>query len=322
MLTAHELSLARQAGVHVVTREQSGYPKVLREIHDPPPALYIKGSLPAEETAVAVVGSRHASRYGLQMAEQLSYELAVRGVTIVSGLARGIDGAAHRGALRAGGRTIAVLGSGLSIVYPPEHEALAEQIVEQGALVSEYPMTMQPLAQNFPPRNRIISGLSLGVVVVEAAARSGALITAGCALEQGREVFAIPGQITTSTSQGTHHLLKEGARLVTAVEDILEELRLTPPVRLRSGRRPEQGRGAPQPVAGAAPSAAMGKAPPLAEEEQRIIACVSQNEPRYIDTIAEASGMEMSEVSSALSQLELRHAVRQLPGKRFIRRKT
>ena len=302
MLTAHELSLARQAGVRVVTREQSGYPKALREIYDPPLALYIRGSMPSEEVAIAVVGSRHASRYGLQTAERLAYDLALRGVTIVSGLARGIDGAAHRGALKAGGRTIAVLGSGLSIVYPPEHEQLAQQIREQGALVSEYPMTMEPLAQNFPRRNRIISGLSLGVVVVEAAARSGALITAGCALEQGREVFAVPGPITTPTSQGTHHLLKDGAKLVTSVEDILEELRL-----------------APQPVAVAASSASAKTTQPLPEAEQRVLACVSGDEPRYIDLIAEESGLEMSAVSSLLSQLELRHAVRQLPGKRFVR---
>ena len=302
MLTAHELSLARQAGVRVVTREQPGYPKALREIHDPPVALYIRGSMPSEEVAIAVVGSRHASRYGLQTAERLAYDLALRGATIVSGLARGIDGAAHRGALKAGGRTIAVLGNGLSLVYPPEHEQLSRQIIEQGALLSEYPMTMEPLAQNFPRRNRIISGLSLGVVVVEAAARSGALITAGCALEQGREVFAVPGPITTPTSQGTHHLLQDGAKLVTSVEDILEELRLTP-----------------QPVVGTVASDAVGETQPFAEAQQQVLACVSGDEPRYIDLIAEESGLEMSAVSSLLSQLELRHAVRQLPGKRFVR---
>src|SRR3989338_6828294 len=301
-LLEQELNLARQADVRIVTLKESAYPKALREIHDPPLALYIRGSMPSEEVAIAVVGSRHASRYGLQRAERLAYDLALRGATIVSGLARGIDGAAHRGALKAGGRTIAVLGNGLSIVYPPEHEQLAQQICEQGALVSEYPMTMEPLAQNFPRRNRIISGLSLGVVVVEAAARSGALITAGCALEQGREVFAVPGPITTPTSQGTHRLLKDGAKLVTSVEDILEELRLTP-----------------QLVAGTAPGASAKNAHPIAEEERRVFACVSRHEPRYIDTIAQDSGMEMSAVSSLLSQLELRHAVRQLPGKQFIR---
>jgi len=321
-----------------------GYPAALRQIHDPPLALYIRGSVPIEGAAVAVVGSRHASRYGLQTAERLSYELALRGVTVVSGLARGIDGAAHRGALKAGGRTIAVLGSGLSVVYPPEHEPLAQQITQQGALVSEYPMTMQPLAQNFPRRNRLISGLSLGVVVVEAAARSGALITADCALEQNRDVFAVPGPITTPTSQGTHHLLKQGAALVTSVEDILEELGLAPqparsnPARVPApeptdpaiGPRPSAvGRMVEQEHSGGRDVAPIGagvqapRAVPvglhLVEEEQRVFACLSREEPRYIDTITEDSGMGPTEVSSALLQLELRRLVRQLPGKRFVR---
>jgi len=305
MLTAHELSLARQAGVHLVTQEQPAYPKLLREIHDPPRALYIKGSLPAEELAVAIVGSRHASLYGMQTAERLAYDVALRGITVVSGLARGIDSAAHRGALRAGGRTIAVLGSGLADIYPPEHTELAAQIAKQGAVISEYPMEMPPVGSNFPRRNRIISGLSLGVVVVEAAARSGALITADCALEQGREVFAVPGPITTPTSQGTHHLLKQGARLVTSVEDILEELRLQPQT-------------APEVRHAASP----GEAAPLATQEARIFACVSADEPRYIDTIAADSGVDTAEVSSTLLQLELKHLVCQLPGKRFIRGRT
>lgn len=301
-LLAKELALAQRYGVTIVTLEDTDYPKALREIADPPLALYSRGSLPPEEVAVAVVGSRYASLYGLQTAERLGYELSLRGVTVVSGLARGIDGASHRGALKAGGRTVAVLGNGLANVYPPEHQELADQIARQGAVMSEYPMEAMPDTYHFPRRNRLISGLSLGVVVVEAAARSGALITAGCALEQGREVFAVPGQITTSTSQGTHHLLKDGARLVTSVEDILEELRLTP-----------------QPAAGTAPSTSAQSTPPLPEVAQRVFACVSQNEPRYIDTIAEQSGLEMSAVASLLSQLELRHAVRQLPGKQFIR---
>ncbi|MBI4004296.1 MAG: DNA-protecting protein DprA [Candidatus Omnitrophica bacterium] len=302
MLTEHELSLARQAGVCLVTREQPAYPKLLREIHDPPLVLYIRGTLPAEELAVAIVGSRHASLYGMQAAERLAYELALRGITIISGLARGIDSAAHRGALKAGGRTVAVLGSGLANLYPPEHAELAAQIAERGAVISEYPMETPPVGSNFPRRNRIISGLSLGVVVVEAAARSGALITVGCALEQGREVFAVPGPITTPTSQGTHQLLKDGARLVTSVEDILEELRL-----------------APQPVPQTATSVSAPQRRSLAEEEERVFACVRQHEPRYIDAIAQDSGMEMSAVSSLLVQLELRQIIRQLPGKRFIR---
>lgn len=318
-LLVRELALAQRHGATIVTLEDADYPKLLREIADPPLALYSRGSLPAEEVVVAIVGSRHASLYGMQTAERLGYELALRGITVVSGLARGVDSASHRGALEAGGRTVAVLGSGLANLYPPEHRELADQIAGQGAVISEYPMEATPEPYHFPRRNRIISGLSLGVVVVEAAARSGALITAGCALEQGREVFAVPGPITTPTSQGTHHLLKDGAQLVMSVEDILEELRLTPPVRLRSGRRPEQGRGTPQPVVRTVASDTVGETQPFAEAQQRVFACVSKDEPRYIDLIAEESGLEMSAVSSALSQLELRHAVRQLPGKRFVR---
>ena len=226
-LVGEEVALAQRAGVRIVTLEDADYPTLLREIPDPPLVLYVRGTLPDPAApAVAIVGSRHASRYGVEIAERLAYDLALRGLTVISGLARGIDGAAHRGALKAQGRTLAVLGNGLSRIYPPEHEPLAKQIVEQGAVISEYPMQMAPLAQNFPRRNRLISGLSLGVVIVEAAQRSGALITADMALEQGREVFAVPGPITRRTSQGTHHLLKQGARLVTSAEDILEELSL------------------------------------------------------------------------------------------------
>ncbi len=226
-LAEEEIRLARRHGCEIVTQLDEGYPARLREIHDPPLVIYRKGRWPQpDEAAVAIVGSRRASLYGQQAAERLAYELALRGVTVISGLARGIDAAAHRGALRADGRTVAVLGSGMSRLYPPEHEALAAEVAERGAVLSEYPMGMAPLPHNFPRRNRVISGLSLGVVVVEAADRSGALITADMALEQGREVFAVPGPVDSVTSQGTHGLLKQGARLVTSVEDIMDELRL------------------------------------------------------------------------------------------------
>ena len=222
-----ELALAERCGVAILTLADAAYPARLRTIPDPPLALYVRGALAAaDEAAVAVVGARRASLYGLQCADRLSQDLALRGLTVVSGLAVGIDGAAHRGALRAGGRTLAVLGSGLARVYPPAHERLAEEVAGRGAVLSEYPLEAEPFPGHFPQRNRIISGLSLGVVVVEASARSGALITADCALEQGREVFAVPGPMTSVTSEGTHRLLKQGARLVTSVEDILEELRL------------------------------------------------------------------------------------------------
>jgi DNA processing protein len=214
-----EQRLAARAGCEILTTADAGYPAPLRTIADPPPALYVKGAWrPQDEPAVALVGARRASLYGLEAAQRLAGDLAARGLTVVSGLARGIDAAAHRGCLRAQGRTVAVLGGGLSRLYPPEHRELAEEIARQGAVLSEFPMTHPPAAGNFPRRNRVISGLSRGVVVVEAGARSGALITADQALEQGREVFAVPGPITAPTSQGTHELLRQGARLVASVE--------------------------------------------------------------------------------------------------------
>lgn len=301
-----ELQLALSAGVEIVTLEDPAYPESLRTISDPPLALYVRGTLDRDDAvAVSLVGSRHASAYGLGCAEQLSYALALQGVVIISGLARGIDAAAHRGALRAAGRTLAVLGSGLNQLYPPEHERLADEISRHGALISEYPMATPPLPHNFPRRNRIVSGLSLGVVVVEAASRSGALITADCALEQGREVFAVPGPMNAMTSQGTHRLLKQGARLVTSADDILEELRLTPqPVPVR------QAHGDPLPEEGP-----MG----LPEAQQRIVACTSKDHACGIDAIAAHSGLAVAEVSSMLLQLELKRVIRQLPGKQFIR---
>lgn len=315
-MNTQERDLAHRHGVRIVALEDADYPQRLRTIYDPPAVLYVRGSLaPSDEIAVAVVGSRHASIYGLQCAERLAYDLALRGVTVVSGLARGIDAAAHRGALKASparrsstepgraGRTLAVLGNGLSRVYPPEHHALADEVTAHGALISEYPMETAPIPHNFPRRNRIISGLSLGVVIVEAARRSGALITADCALEQGREVFAVPGPITAVSSQGTHHLLKQGARLVTSVEDILDELRLVPqPVRASF---PDD--------RGTAPTAA------LPEAERRVFACVSERDPLDIDVIAGHSGLAVAEVSSLLLQLEVKQLIRQLPGKRFVR---
>ena len=317
-----ELSVAQREGVTIITLEDAEYPKPLRTISDPPLALYVRGTLAStDEVAVALVGARHASLYGLQCAERLGYDLALRGVTVISGLARGIDAAAHRGALKTPGRTLAVLGSGLNRLYPPEHEPLANEIVRQGALISEYPLGTPPLAHNFPRRNRLISGLSLGVVVVEAAQRSGALISADCALEQGREVFAVPGPITTVTSQGTHHLLKQGARLVTSVDDILEELRLTPPP-LRDNppqagvdQSPERFPG--EPIGEVGHSVVAIRLP---ETEERVFACVEADRPRDIDAIVVQSGLAIPEVSSALLQLELKRVIQQLPGKQFIRK--
>ena len=297
-----ELALAQGHGAAIVTLEDAGYPSALRTISDPPLALYLRGTLTdADHIAVGLVGSRHASHYGLQSAERLAYELALRGVTVVAGLARGIDGASHEGALRASGRTIAVLGSGLANLYPTAHARLAERIAESGAVISEYPIQTEPIPQNFPRRNRLISGLSLGVVVVEAAQRSGALITAGCALEQGREVFAVPGPMTSITSQGTHELLKQGARLVTSVEDILDELRLQPVVTPAPAQVEQGDAGVLQP-----------------ETQRRVLESLHRRRPTSIDAVAAQSGLSMPEISAALLQLELQGIVEQRPGKLFL----
>ncbi len=302
-VVAREEALAKRHACAIVTRLDEGYPEPLRQISDPPLVLYMKGSWqPEDAVAVAMVGSRHASLYGLDIAQRFAADLAVRGVTVVSGLARGIDGASHRGALAGGGRTLAVLGNGLAQVYPPEHEDLAQEVVEQGALISEYPMTMEPLPHNFPRRNRLISGLSLGVVIVEAAKCSGALITADCALEQGREVFAVPGRVDAMTAQGTNQLLKQGARLVTSVEDILEELRL-------------------RPLEGSVPVAASPRASQrddMTTTERQLLECLHPQQPQALDALAAESGLPVSLCASTLLTLELKRAVKQLPGKRFV----
>lgn len=313
-LLRSEVARATQLGVRFLTLEDAEYPASLRTIHDPPLALSLRGTWQAADAvAVGIVGARRASAYGLACAERLAHDLALRGITVVSGLARGIDAAAHRGALRAGGRTVAVLGSGLGCLYPPEHESLAAQIAQRGAVLSEYPIDARPLPAHFPRRNRLISGLSLGIIVVEAAQRSGALITADCALEQGREVFAVPGPMTSVTSQGTHQLLKQGARLVTCVEDILEELRLVPvPSATQPAATPQEQHAAPRPEPEHSPAQ-------LPEPERCVLACVSAREPQHIDAIAAHSGVGMPAVSSILLQLELKRLIQQLPGKQFVR---
>ncbi len=212
-------------GIQILSYLDSNYPELLKEIYNPPLVLYVKGNLiPEDKAAIAVVGSRHASAYGMRVAHRISYELAEAGVTIVSGLARGIDAEAHRGAMDARGRTIAILGSGIDVIYPKEHEKLYAEISESGAVVSEFPFGAPPIASHFPVRNRIIAGLSLGTLVVEAHHRSGSLITASLTLEAGREVYAVPGAIDSLNSRGTNGLIKEGAKLVTASDDILEDL--------------------------------------------------------------------------------------------------
>ncbi|MEE8451926.1 MAG: DNA-processing protein DprA [Thermoguttaceae bacterium] len=293
-----EIDLCRQHGVEIVMESHDHYPRMLREIHDPPGVLFVRGRLtPEDALAVAVVGTRHGSRYGLRQAEQLGGSLARAGLTVVSGLARGIDSAAHRGALAAGGRTIAVLGSGVLNIYPPEHEELARQVIAQGALLSEAPPLAQPLAGTFPQRNRLISGLSLGVVVVEAAQRSGALITARHAMEQGREVFAVPGQVDTRTAAGCHRLIRDGAKLVETVDDVLEEL---------------------GPLVEAAPreDGSLVRHPAelqLNELEQKVLAAIG-TEATLIDQIVTESGLPVPRVLSTISVLEMRRLVRRLSG--------
>lgn len=279
-----------------------GYPTALGTIPAPPPFLLLRGELHAEDAlALAIVGSRHATPYGLATAERLAFELAARGVTIVSGFARGIDTAAHRGALAAGGRTIAVLGSGMDVIYPPENRRLVPRVLERGALVSQFPMGTPALPAHFPLRNRTIAGLALGTVVVEAAERSGALITAGHAGELGREAFAVPGPITSEMSRGTNRLIQDGAKLVQGWEDVVAEL-------------PEPWRRCLKEPIGAPASA-----PALEAEEERLLALVG-SEPVHIDRLIDASGAPAGKTAALLLALELKGSVHQLPGKHYIRK--
>ncbi|NLT74814.1 MAG: DNA-protecting protein DprA [Chloroflexi bacterium] len=286
-----ELERLQQLGIGVVTWESPDYPRLLREIDQPPALLYVRGSLlPADEFAVAVVGTRNATGYGKTIAERLAGGLAENGVTVVSGLALGIDGVAHRAALDAGGRTIAVLGSGLDYVYPYRHRALASEIVESGALISDYAPGVKPEAHNFPPRNRIISGLSLGTIVVEADRQSGALITLQFALEQGRETFAVPGNIQARTSAGTNDAIQRGeAKLVTSVEDVLNELNLTMIVEHRE-------------VAAQVPENA---------NEALLLENLGA-EAIHVDDLARQTGLPASEVTGTLLMMELKGMVRRV----------
>ena len=301
--------------IRKITIDDAEYPKNLKNIYNPPKQLYVSGSLLAEDaTAVALVGSRRASIYGLEMSEKLAYELALRGVTIVSGMARGIDSAAHRGALKARGRTIAVLGSGHDNIYPPENEGLYEEISKAGAVLSEFENNVPPLPRNFPQRNRIISGLSLGLVVVEAARNSGALITADFAAEQGRAVFAVPGKISSHTSSGTNELIKDGARLVQSVDDILEELSLAEIRTVPAGENREIEERITK-------KTRMYVYNSLTDDERKVYKILS-DEPIYIDEILAKSGLERAKTSTALLNLQLKHLIDELPGKQFVRKES
>jgi DNA processing protein len=297
-----EVGRAVDAGVTIVSLEDAAYPARLREIYDAPPILYLKGSLTdRDERSVAVVGSRNSSRYGLICAETIARGLAARGITVVSGMARGIDSAAHLGALRQKGRTIAVLGSGIDVIYPSENRPLFAEIVENGAVISEFPFGTEPEMTNFPKRNRIISGISLGVVIAEASPNSGALITAKLALEQNREVFAVPGNITSMRSRGTHTLIREGAKLVESAEDVIEELAfaLGDPAHREGGEKP------------------ISLPEDLSDTERTVLRCIESG-PVSIEAIIEGSGFRSQDVLAILLDLELRGLVKQISGNNFI----
>ena len=302
-----ELSLIEKHVCQVITIHDSSYPERLRTIFDPPQILYVKGELPPQDAlAISIVGSRRATSYGRMMSERLSGELSSKGFIIVGGFARGIDSVAHRGAISAGGETIAVMGNGLSTIYPPENVKLMEEVITNGAAISEFPMKTPPLSTNFPRRNRVISGLSIGVLVVEASEKSGSLITAKFALEQGREVFAVPGEISSTMSKGTNYLIKQGAALVETVDDILDALSLNLPQTPKVSR------------------VSQVETPPdikLGDDEQVIWDLLSQK-PTHIDEIARASELSPGKISSILVILELKGIIQQLPGKQFVRKMT
>jgi len=308
-----ELARAEREGVSIITCEDPAYPERLRRIYDPPPLLYIKGSLDAADIPVAVVGSRNASPYGRYVTERLCRELSQRGVTVVSGLARGIDTCAHRGALAGRGRTIAVMGCGIDVVYPPENRKLHGEIASSGAVVTEFPFGTEPDRPHFPARNRIISGLSLGVLIVEAGEKSGSLITARCALDQNREVFAVPGGIDLPGSRGVNRLLRQGAKLVENVEDILEEI--LPQLERPTAARPDatEERSA---RAEGAPAGTPGLEA-LTDQESRLLRFVTET-PQDADTLINRTGLAAGKALSLLLSLELKGYIRQLPGKRFI----
>jgi len=283
-------------GIEVLTWGDDDYPRRLKEIETPPPVLYLRGTITEEDDwAVAIVGTRKMTSYGRQVADELAAYLAHNGVTIVSGLARGVDSAAHKGALKVGGRTLAVLGSGVDRIYPPEHRKLAGEIVKQGALLSDYAPGTPPEGVNFPPRNRLISGLSLATVVVEAGERSGALITATFAAEQGREVFAVPGSIQGPQSKGANRLIREGARPLLHVEDVLKALNLEKISVHRQARA----------------------VLPANELEERLFQLIA-DEPMHVDEIGDQSGLPIEMISATLAVMELKGLVRQVGGMSYL----
>jgi DNA processing protein len=283
-------------GIKILTWQDESYPGRLKEIDQPPPVLYIRGEyLPDDLFAVAIVGTRRVTPYGRQITEEMSSFLAANGITVISGLARGVDAIAHQSTLKAGGRTIAVLGSGVDKIYPPEHRGLAEQMMERGAIISDYPLGTPPDASNFPPRNRIISGLSLAVVVIEAGETSGALITAEFAAEQGREVFAVPGSILAPQSKGTNKLIQRGALPLLSMNDLMQALDLT-----RVGEQK-----------------AARKVIPTDETEARLMNVLG-SEPLHVDEIRNQAELPIEKVSATLALMELKGMVRQVGGMNYV----
>jgi DNA processing protein len=297
---AGELKRAEKAGAQIITRADEAYPTALTEIHDPPLALYVKGTLEAGDIhAIAMVGSRRCTHYGTQSADRLAFQLAKQGYTVVSGLARGIDAAAHQGALKGGGRTLAVMGTGIDQVYPDEHAVLAERIIDQGALITEFPVGFNPTRQSFPQRNRVISGLSKAILVVEASRGSGAMMTVDFATEQGRTVMAVPGRIDNPSASGCNDLIKNGAKLVSDVDDITEEFEfLLPPT--------PEGREDPEHV----------KPKVKLTEDEAVIMDYLGREEVGQDDLIRATGLGASKVATALLMLEMKRQIKSLPGRK------
>jgi len=314
-LAQEELAHTAAAGAQVLTLDHAAYPPRLKEIYDPPPILYVRGNVEVlSRPGIAMVGTRHPTPYGTGMAERLATDLAAHGLVIFSGMARGVDTASHRGALAGKGSTVAVFGTGIDVPYPKENTRLSEQILGSGgALISEFPLSTFPAPQNFPIRNRIISGISIGVLVVEAAEYSGTRITARCALEQSRDVFAVPGNVTNKNSWGPNTLIKQGAKLVATWEDIWEEL----PENVRLSLTPTETVASP----GGETASLFANDAKLSPHESRILALLKADESMQIDEIVERLEPELSssEIFAALFELELAGKVRQLPGKNFVK---
>lgn len=297
-----ELRKIRERGLTLLTQEDALYPPLLREIHDPPVLLYVWGQLTQRDHhAIGIVGSRHATHYGLNATKKLGFQLAYAGYTVISGLARGIDTAAHEAALAAKGRTVAIIGSGIGRLYPPENQALAERIAQNGAVISEYPIDRIADKQTFPYRNRVVSGWSCGLVVVEAPLRSGSLITAQQAAEQGRTVYAVPGPIDKPTSAGCHRLIQQGAKLIMDGADVLDDLMTLFPTAPSAPKVEE-----PKPTA------------PLTLDEEILYRCIGSDEA-HIDDITSTSGLTAATVSATLMRLEMKRLIRALPGRRYVR---